>query len=84
MNTRAKRASAVLLLLPFRGIPSPDGSVDYVDRALLAYVYGGMQIFAAKLSRVVIFPRLLASLATEGKYSGRTGSEPKYAGEVGL
>jgi hypothetical protein len=43
MDTASKRASAMLISLPFRPIlPIPDGTVDSWDWPLLAHMYNGI------------------------------------------
>jgi hypothetical protein len=43
VDTRNKRASAINLMLPWRGqLPAPDGSIDISDRAQLVYLYAGI------------------------------------------
>ena len=43
LDTQAKRASAVMISLPFRGIlPAPDGSIGSADRQHLAFLYAGI------------------------------------------
>lgn len=43
MDTANKRASAILIGLPFRGmLPIPDASIDAGDRAQVAFMYRGL------------------------------------------
>ena len=43
MDTANKRASAIMVSLPFRGIlPLPDASVDAWDRPTVAFMYDGI------------------------------------------
>lgn len=43
MDTALKRASALNVSSPWRGIlPMPDGSVDQVDRQVVPFMYAGI------------------------------------------
>jgi hypothetical protein len=43
IDTRNKRASAILISLPWRGMqPNPDGTIGDADRAQSAYLYSGI------------------------------------------
>jgi hypothetical protein len=45
VDTRNKRASAINLMLPWRGqLPAPDGTIDELDRAHVAFLYAGIAI----------------------------------------
>lgn len=43
MDTATKRASAINISSPWRGIlPLPDGSIDAIDRQVVSFMYGGI------------------------------------------
>jgi hypothetical protein len=45
MDTRNKRSSAIGVGLPWRGqLPAPDGTIDELDRAHVAFLYAGIAI----------------------------------------
>lgn len=52
MNTPLKRASAMFVTSPWRGIlPLPDGTVHQADRQVVAFMYSGISALAADATR---------------------------------
>lgn len=64
MNTANKRASAIMHMLPFRGLfPIPSGTVDQAARQQTDYAYAGIDAAvppagpSSRMSNIYLYPR---------------------------
>lgn len=64
MDTARKRHSAMLTMLPFRGVSYPTGTVDQAARQIACYRYAGILAGATptasdelRMSNIYLYPR---------------------------
>lgn len=73
MDTANKRASAVNVRCPWRGIlPFPDSSIDQGDRQTVAFMYAGILATAPAVPPATLTARLSGGVVGSGSIRGGT------------